>query len=54
MHGFDPVLRYDQVIDGQQRLTSLFIMLACLHNWAKQQVGVGQVWKGKVAELREG
>jgi len=28
-----------QVIDGQQRLTSLFIMLACLHQWAKEQVG---------------
>lgn len=27
-----------QVIDGQQRLTSLFIMLACLHQWAKEQV----------------
>ena len=47
------MLRPDQVIDGQQRLTSLFIMLACLHNWAKQQVGVGQVWKGKVCGVEQ-
>ena len=26
------------VIDGQQRLTTLFIMLACLREWAQQQV----------------
>lgn len=26
-----------QVIDGQQRLTTLFIMLAYLHSWAKEQ-----------------
>jgi len=37
-----------QVIDGQQRLTSLFIMLAFLHGWAKEQghdVLQGRVWR---------
>lgn len=28
-----------QIIDGQQRLTTIFMMLACLHNWAAQTPG---------------
>lgn len=30
-----------QVIDGQQRLTTLFIILTCLHAWARQQGNEG-------------
>jgi uncharacterized protein with ParB-like and HNH nuclease domain len=26
-----------EIIDGQQRLTSLFILLAALHDWAKEE-----------------
>ncbi|GAX73020.1 hypothetical protein CEUSTIGMA_g472.t1 [Chlamydomonas eustigma] len=37
-----------QVIDGQQRLTSLFMMLGCLHDWAGSQDNEGlqqRVWR---------